>query len=163
MHTVTEKDLQILTELTQNARMTNKELSERVGLSQSGCLERVRRLEERGVLLGAHASVAPEAVGVGVQAIVAVRLRRHTRKAVSAFRGYVLSLPEVNAFFHVTGEFDFLVYVAAADMNDLRDFGLDSLTTHAEVEQIQTSLIFEAVHRAGWPAIRPHAPTGPSS
>jgi len=146
--------MQILRELSKNARITNKALAEAVGLSQSGCLERVRRLEARGVLRGAHADVAPEAVGVGVQAWVAVRLERHTRKAVSTFRAYALSLPEVNAVFHVTGDFDFFVLVAARDMNHLRDFGLDSLTTRPEVHHIQTSLIFEAQQRAGWPALR---------
>jgi len=151
---LTEKDLRILRELTHNARVTNKDLAERVGLSPSGCLERVRRLEEREVLLGSHAVIAPEAVGVGVQALIAVRLQRHTRKAVSTFRTYALTLPEVNAVFHVTGEFDFYVYVAARDMDHLRDFGLDSLTTRPEVARIQTSLMFEAVHRPGWPALR---------
>lgn len=154
MDNVTPKDLRILAELTNDARITNKQLAERVGLSQSGCLDRVRRLQDRGVLLGAHATVAPEAVGVGVQALMAVRLRRHTRKAVTEFRAYVLELPEVTAIFHVTGEFDFFVHVAARDMAHLRDFGLDALTTRSEVEQIQTSLMFEAVRRPGWPALR---------
>ena len=154
MNGITSKDMQILAHLTQNARITNKELAERVGLSASGCLERVRRLEARGVLRGSHAVVAPEAVGVGVQALVAVRLERHTRKAVAAFQAYALTLPEVNGVFHVTGEFDFYVYVAARDMNHLRDFGLDSLTTRPEVAVIHTSLMFEAVHRPGWPTLR---------
>jgi DNA-binding Lrp family transcriptional regulator len=154
LNSVTPKDMQILQILAHNARTTNKALAERVGLSASGCLERVRRLEERGVLLGSHAVVAPEAVGVGVQALVAVRLQRHTRKAVSAFRAYALTLPEVNSVFHVTGEFDFYVYVAARDMNHLRDFGLDSLTTRPEVAVIHTSLMFEAVNRPGWPSLR---------
>lgn len=154
MDAVSEKDMQILAQLAHNARVTNKALAQSVGLSQSGCLERVRRLEERGVLKGAHAEVSPEAVGVGVQAWVAVQLERHTRKAVSTFRAYALTLPEVNAVFHVTGEFDFYVLVAARDMNHLRDFGLDSLTTRPEVHQIQTSLIFEAQHRPGWPSLR---------
>jgi len=80
---LSDKDLQILRELSHNARSTNKNLAEKVGLSQSGCLERVRRLEERGVLLGAYAAIAPEAVDVGVQALIAVRLKRHTRRAVA--------------------------------------------------------------------------------
>lgn len=151
---LSDKDLQILRELSHNARITNKDLAKKVGLSQSGCLERVRRLEERGVLLGAYAAIAPEAVDVGVQALIAVRLKRHTRRAVATFRSYTLTLPEVSAVFHVTGDYDFYVHVAARDMNHLRDFGLDSLTTRAEVARIQTSLMFEAVSRPGWPVLR---------
>lgn len=157
MSDLSPKDLRILKVLTNNARITNKALAEQVGLSQSGCLERVRRLEERGVLLGASAQVAPEAVGVGVQALIGVRLQRHTRKAVARFREYALSLPEVNALFHVTGAFDFYVHVAARDMEHLRDFGLDSLTTRPEVQQIQTALMFEAMTRPGWPRLREQA------
>ncbi len=155
MDTMTPQDMRILTLLVQNARITNKALAQSVGLSQSGCLDRVRRLEDRGAIAGYHAHVPPEAVGVGIQALVGVRLRRHTRRAVSRFRSYVVELPEVVSLFHVTGEFDFYVEVAARDMDHLRDFGLDSLTTRPEVQQIQTSLMFEAVRRPGWPGIRP--------
>ena len=154
MEHLAPQDIQILRGLVKNARITNKALAESVGLSQSGCLERVRRLEERGVLKGYHAEVPPEAIGVGIQAMVGVRLRRHTRRVVARFRSYVLELPEVVSLFHVTGEFDFFVEVAARDMEHLRDFGLDALTTRPEVQQIQTSLMFEAIRRPGWPGIR---------
>ena len=72
-------------------------------------------------------------------------------------RSDTLTLPEVSAVFHVTGDYDFYVHVAARDMNHLRDFGLNSLTTQAEVARIQTSLMFEAVSRPGWPVLRAHA------
>ena len=148
------KDMRIVGELVKDARVTNKALAERVGLSQSGCLERVRRLEQRGVLLGAHALVAPEAAGVGLQALVGVRLRRHTRRTVESFRAHALSLSEVNALYHVTGDFDFFLHVAARDVGHLRDFGLDALTTRPEVQNIQTAIMFESVQRAGWPSTR---------
>ena len=155
MDGLTPQDMRILQELVKNARVTNKALAAAVGLSQSGCLERVRRLEARGVLAGYHAEIPPDAVGVGIQALVGVRLRRHTRRVVARFRSYVIELPEVVSLFHVTGEFDFFVEVAARDMDHLRDFGLDALTTRPEVQQIQTSLMFEAIRRPGWPGIRP--------
>lgn len=149
-----EQDVRILSELSHDARVSNVELARRVGLSPSGCLDRVRRLESRGVLTGSHAEIAPAAVGVGLQALVAVKLKRHTRKAVGAFRAHALGLEEVVSVFHVTGEFDFYVHVAARDMEHLRDFGLDALTTRPEVQHIRTSLMFEAVTRPGWPGLR---------
>lgn len=154
MRDLSEHDMRILTELSNNARITNKALAGRVGISQSGCLERVRRLTRQGVLLGTHAEVAPEAVGVGVQALVGVRLKRHTRKAVASFRLYALTLPEVTAVYHVSGEYDFFIHVATRDVDELRDFALDSLTTRPEVQSIQTSIMFDAVRRPGWPALR---------
>ena len=75
-------DRAILALLAKNARTTNKELAASIGLSQSACLERVRRLEERGALRGAHADVDPAAFGIGLQAFVSVQLKRHTRTAV---------------------------------------------------------------------------------
>lgn len=160
MEPLQPQDIQIIKILMKNARITNKALSERVGLSQSGCLERVRRLEERGVIRGYHAEIPPQAAGVGIQALVGVRLRRHTRRVVARFRSYALALPEVVSLFHVTGDFDFFVVVAARDMDHLRDFGLDSLTTRPEVLQIRTSLMFEAIRRPGWPGIRPDPEDG---
>ncbi|NNF26142.1 MAG: Lrp/AsnC family transcriptional regulator [Gemmatimonadetes bacterium] len=162
MDSLPPQDMRILQALVQNARITNKALAQSVGLSQSGCLERVRKLEARGVLAGYHAEIPPEAVGVGIQALVGVRLRRHTRRVVARFRSYVIELPEVVSLFHVTGEFDFFVEGAARDMDHLRDFGLDALTTRPEVQQIQTSLMFEAIRRPGWPGVRPEAPVDPA-
>lgn len=146
--------MHILSCLTNNARITNKELAERVGLSASGCLERVRRLEERGVLKGSTVLVDPAAVGVGAQALIAVRLKQHTRKAVASFRGFASTLPEVTTTYHVTGDFDFFMHVAARDMDHLRDFCLDAITTRPEVASIETSVAFDVDARPGWPSLR---------
>ena len=75
MAAVDRIDRRILALLANDARITNKELAGAVGLSQSACLERVRRLWDRGVLEGAHAAVDPAAFGIGLQAFVAVQVR----------------------------------------------------------------------------------------
>ena len=89
------------------------------------------------------ADVDPSAMGVGIEAMIAVRLRRHSRDLVDSFRAYVIELPEVRSVFHVTGGDDFLVHVAARDSDHLRDLALDSFTTRHEVDHIQTRLIFK--------------------
>ena len=71
-------DREILTALQKNARLSNKELAARMKVAQSTCLERVRRLRDDGILRGFHAEVDAKAVGVGLQAMIAVRLRRHS-------------------------------------------------------------------------------------
>jgi DNA-binding Lrp family transcriptional regulator len=78
-------DHEILNHFQNNARMTNKELAAAVGLAPSSCLTRVQRLRAEGVLGEAHAWVAPEAMGIGLQALVAVRLHQHSRKDVKDF------------------------------------------------------------------------------
>lgn len=137
-------DFDILERLQNNARLSNKELAAAVGLAPSSCLERVRRLEREGVLRGSHAEVDPQAVGIGLQAMIQVRLEHHSRREVEGFRNHVLSLEAVLAFYHLTGAFDFMVLVAVQDADALRDLALDAFTTRKEVAQIQTSLVFES-------------------
>ena len=143
-------DREIVAALQQNARLTNKELAARVGLAESSCLERVRRLVNTGVLRGFHAEVDLKALGVGLQALVAVRLSRHTSSAVEAFRRSMLALPEATALFHVAGATDFLVHVAVRDSDALRDLVMGAFTSRPEVAHVETSLIYEHVRNAGF-------------
>ncbi len=135
-------DFAIVRELRKNARLPNKNLAERVGVAPSTALERVRRLRERGAITGYHAEIAPAAVGIGLQAMISVRLARHSRGDLDAFHAYLLTLRGVLAFYHVAGANDFLLHVAVADSGQLRDFALDAFTTRPEVAHIETSLIF---------------------
>ena len=135
----------ILRALQNNARLSNKELANRVGLAPSSCLERVRRLQQRGVLTGYRAVVDPKALGVGLQAFVAVRLSQHSREVVESFRSHLLSLEEVVSVYHTGGENDFLVHVAVRDADHLRDLALDALTTRQEVARLNTALVYEQV------------------
>ncbi len=144
-------DRAILDRLAHDARMTNKELSEQVGLSQSACLERVRRLQARDLLRGAHAEVDPAAFGIGVQALVTVQLKRHTRAAVGRFERSVLELPQVVALYHLTGRMDYLAHAVAQDMEHLRDFTLDAITSLPDVARVETSLLFREFRKHGWP------------
>src|SRR3990167_5781309 len=81
-------DRSIVAMLAEDSRITNQELARRVGLAPSTSLERVRRLRESGVILGVHAEVDPAALGVGVEALVSVRMRQHTRELVEGFQAY---------------------------------------------------------------------------
>jgi len=144
---VDRTDARILAELQKNARLSNKELAARVDLAPSSCLERVRRLQQDGVLRGFHAEVDPAALGIRLQALIAVRLTRHSRDLVQKFRSHIDPLPEVVAVFHVAGENDFLLQVAVRDVDHLRNFALDALTGLTEVAHLETSLVFEHVPR----------------
>jgi DNA-binding Lrp family transcriptional regulator len=136
-------DVAILASLKKNARISNKDLAETVGLAPSTCLERVRRLVDMGAVHGFHADVDLGLLGFGLQAMIAVRLQRHSRELVTSFRDYVLGLAEVQAIYHVAGADDYLVHVAVHDADHLRDLALDAFTTRREVAHIETRLIFE--------------------
>jgi len=145
-------DFVLLQQLRTNARLPNKTLAERAGIAPSTALERVRRLHVAGVIKGYHAEVAPGAVGIGLQAMICVRLERHSRKEVAAFNVHLQTRREVLAFYHVAGADDFLVHVAVHDSDHLRDFVLDAFTTRPEVSRIETSLIFSFTRNPGLPA-----------
>ena len=136
-------DRAIVALLQKDARLTNKELAARVGIAQSTCSERVRRLERTGVFEGFHAEIEPRMLGVGLQAMIAVRLQRHERTQVDRFRRYAESLPEVVAFYHMAGDDDFLVHVVVRDSDHLRDIAMGAFTAQPEVTHIETSIIFE--------------------
>jgi DNA-binding Lrp family transcriptional regulator len=141
-------DLAIVAAMQRNARISNKRLAEKVGLAPSTCLERVRRLVSIGVLRGFHADVDLGFLGLGLQALIGVRMSEHSRELVDSFRGYVSTLPDVLAIYHVAGADDFLVHVAVRDADHLRDLALDAFTTRPEVDRIETRLIFE--HMTRW-------------
>jgi DNA-binding Lrp family transcriptional regulator len=150
-------DFALLRLLRKNARIPNKDLAERVGIAPSTALERVRRLREAGVLLGYHAEIAPKAVGIGLQAMVAVRLARHSRPQVEAFHQHLIALPEVLNLYHVAGADDFLVHVGVRDSDHLRDFAMAALTSREEVAHIQTNLIFAFQRAPDLPIYAPAA------
>lgn len=136
-------DFALIRLLRKNARMPNKDLAEAVGIAPSTALERVRRLRNEHAILGYHAEVAPSAVGIALQAMVAVRLARHSRALVESFHDHLMALPEVLSFYHLAGADDFLVHVGVRDSDHLRDFALSAFTERKEVAHIETRLIFE--------------------
>ncbi len=138
-------DLALVRLLQRDARQTNKDLAEAVGIAQSTCLERVRALRAQGVIRGWHADVDLDAIGRPLRAIVSVRMRPKTTVSVRAFQQEMLAAPEVLAVWTVTGTDDFLVEVATRDVAHLRDFVFDHVTVRDEVVDARTSLVYDQV------------------
>src|SRR5881227_1692261 len=151
-----EVDTAILGLLATDARMTNQRLAEEVGIAPSTALTRLRSLRERGVIRGFHVEVDLAALGRPLQALIAVRLAVHARDQIDDFTDAVRRLPGVLMVFHLTGVTDYLVWVAAADAQDLREFVVDHLATHPSVSHAETSLIYEQRRGPGiWGAADP--------
>ena len=129
-------DIAILEALVDVARLANNRLAERLGIAPSTCLARVRALRRSGVLKGFHADVDLAALGRPLQAMIAVRLTVHHREQIEGFTRAVRELPGVLSVFHVAGVNDYLVWVAAADAQDLREFVVDHLATHPSLSLI---------------------------
>jgi DNA-binding Lrp family transcriptional regulator len=144
-------DQVIVRELARDARLPNNELAARAGIAPSTCLGRVRSLRERGVIRGYHADIDPTAVGRPLQAMIAVRLQSNARGHFRVFVSVVTAMPEVLNVFFLAGKDDFLLHVAAASTQGLRDF-VEVLSANADVAYTETSLIFEHV-RANAPVL----------
>jgi DNA-binding Lrp family transcriptional regulator len=136
-------DRAIVALLQKEARLSNKEIASRVGIAQSTCSERVRRLERTGVFRGFHANVDLRLLGAGLQAMIAVRLQRHEASQVARFRDLAERIPEVVSLYHMAGTEDFLVHVVARDSDHLRDIAMGAFSAQPEVTHIETSIIFE--------------------
>lgn len=135
-------DRRIVQELLADARITNAQLAEKVGVAPSTALLRTRQLTERGVISGYHAELNLAAIGRSVQALISVQLKGHNREEIDRFTSRVPALPEVVATFHVSGSVDYLIHLAVPDTESLRDWVLDYLTTDPVVGHTETTLVF---------------------
>lgn len=140
-----EIDRRIVHVLAQDARIANNALADQVGIAPSTCLGRVRSLNERGVIRGYHAEIDPAALGQPLQAMIAVRLQSSARGQMRDFAAEVITLPGVLNIYFLAGADDFLIHVAAASTEDLRDFVVENLGGNAAVAATETNLIFEHV------------------
>lgn len=138
-------DYRILTEIQADGRITNQALADRVGLSPSPCLRRVRMLEEQGVIRGYVGLVDPDAVGLPVTAFVRVRLDRQDDKHLVAFEEAIVSFPEVMECYLMTGESDYQLRVVFPSLAGFEDFLRYRLTPIPGISQVTTSLALRPV------------------
>lgn len=136
-------DWHILGILQNDARISNRALADAVGLSASACLARVRALRARGVIRGFSADIDYSLIGRPLQALIAIKLASHARGVLDRFVDDLRALPDTIGVFHLSGAEDYLLHVAVANPETLRDFVLDRLTMRSEVAQVQTSLVFQ--------------------
>jgi DNA-binding Lrp family transcriptional regulator len=137
-------------ELAADARIPNNKLADRVGVAPSTCSMRLARLHELGAIRGFHADLSPEALGLALEALVAVRLQATARARIGEFSEKLAMLPGVLNVYFLAGSVDFLIHVAAATTDELRDFVATHLSASKEFASTETSLIFEHL-RGGHP------------
>lgn len=138
-------DRQIIDTLVADARITNRDLADAVGIAPSTALMRTRALMERGAIEGFEAKLNLSSIGRSVQALIAVRLRAHNRDEIDSFTARVPLLPEVLSTFHTSGSVDYLLHIAVRDTDALRDWVLDNLTTDPVVGHTETTLVFKHI------------------
>jgi DNA-binding Lrp family transcriptional regulator len=137
-------DRKILAELQADGRMTNVELSRRVGISAPPCLRRVRTLEETGLIRGYHAKVDARALGFEVGVFAMVGLVKQAEADLVAFETLARSWPLVRECHMLNGEIDFLLKCVAPDLSTFQSFLTGHLTAAPNVASVKTSLVIRA-------------------
>ncbi|WP_020402643.1 Lrp/AsnC family transcriptional regulator [Gracilimonas tropica] len=138
-------DRKIIQILQEDGRIANKELAERIGLTTTPTLERVRRLEREGVIEGYSARINKEAVSRGFSAFVKVTLKVHQLNLMEEFTSAIQKIPEILACYHTTGDGDFLLHVVAKDTKDYEQLMRNKLTTLPDVERLYTSIVLNTI------------------
>lgn len=141
-------DRRILAELQRDGRLTNQELADRVSLSPSPCLRRVRRLEDEGYIRRYVALVDADKVGFGLVAYVTIRLNKHSGSShapMSDFARDVQAWPEVVACYAMTGDMDYLLRIQVQDLAHFSRFAMDTLMQHASVIDMRSSFALQKI------------------
>jgi Lrp/AsnC family leucine-responsive transcriptional regulator len=138
-------DAILLSELQNNNRLTAEVLAHRVGLSSTACQRRIRRLRETGVIEADVAILNPKAVGQTLMMLVAVTLERDRTDIIDRFKQAIRRQPEIVQAFYVTGESDFVLLVAARDMDDYDQFTRRFFQDHADIKSFKTAVVMDRV------------------
>ena len=138
-------DARILVELQRNGRLTITELAERVGLSPSPCLRRVKLLEERGAIAGYVAVVDQNVVGLEVNVFASIRLERQREEELERFNAAISQWPEVMECYLMTGTRDYLMRIVVGSLGDYERFIKDKLSRLEGVASIESSFALSRV------------------
>ncbi len=138
-------DLRILAALRENARTTNVEIAEKVGLSEAPCSRRIKRLEAEGVIKGYSARFDPEAIGVGFVAYVTLVLDYLTASTAEEFVEKMGEIPEIVSCYIVSGGYDAILHVCAADSAAYSDIVFDRLRRIPGVKDVRSSFVMRTI------------------
>lgn len=140
-------DRNIIRTLQQNGRLSNQELADKVGLSPSPCLRRIRNLEKSGVLTGYTALIDQDKYGLPLTVFVHIRLERHSDESIKEFEAGIGRLDQIMECYLMTGRSDYLLHVLAKDLKDYEIFVRDKISTIPGIAGIDSSFVFGQVKK----------------
>lgn len=150
-------DLRILRALSRNARATNVEIAQQVGLSEAPCSRRIRRLERDGIIRGYGVRLDQEAVGVGISAFITLTLDMVSAQSAEHFAEVVMASPHVLACYIVSGSDYALLQVAAADIDSYSRFVLDRLRPIPGVKDLRSNFVMRVLKESDGLPVLPQA------
>ena len=136
-----QTDRKILEILQANAKITNAQLSKEIGLSPAPTLERVKKLENGGIIQSYHARLNPQAIGLGVQTFITVSLKGHKKEHIDSFMRQVDSIPEIIEVHHITGQGDFILKVISPDIISYQKLLVEQINEIPEIDNTSTTVV----------------------
>ena len=144
-HKFDKIDLRILRILQVNSKITNLDLSKKIGLSPAPTLERVKKLESSGIIQSYHALVDTQAIGLSVKTFCLVSLAWQKENALNAFLEKIKKIPEIVECYIITGEADFLIKIICKDIPNYEKLLFKTLTQIEEIERLKTLMTLSTV------------------
>lgn len=141
---IDEIDSRILRELQADAAQSQRELAEKVGLSQNACWRRIRLMQERGIILGHTVRLDAEALGYGLVVFAMIRTRSHSAEWLKRFRAHVSSIPAIVDFYRIGGDYDYMLKIVTRDMKSY-DHVYQRLIEKLELETVTSYFAMEAI------------------
>jgi Lrp/AsnC family leucine-responsive transcriptional regulator len=141
-------DRRIIAMLQADGRLTNVELADRVGLSPSPCLRRVKRLESEGYIEGYRAMLQRGRIGLGLTVFVGVKIEGHANDRAEAFQDAIITMPEIIACHLVAGEFDYLLEVVVPDLEHYQDYLVNKLLNLSIVREVRSNIAIQTLKAA---------------
>lgn len=141
-------DLKILEILQEKGKITNIQLSQEIGLSAAPTLERVKKLEQSGIIQSYHAKIDRSKIGLGFTALIHVSLTRQKDNAIRNFITQINKIPEITECLQVTGNFDYQLRVVVKDIPAFEKLVGEKLSRIEEIGQMQTMVVLSEIKNA---------------
>lgn len=135
------KDIQILSLLLNNARLSNKEIAAKIEIAQSSTHDRIKKLTKKGYLKGAFAQIDRKKLGLNIEVMLAIKLNKQHRSNIADFIEKASQLQGVIQLFHMAGNYDFILHIGIRNSDELRSFILDRLSTLDYIQSTETTMV----------------------
>lgn len=136
-------DRQILHLLQHDARLTNKEIADKLGKTVTPVYERVKRLEQEGIIHRYVAVVDKKKIGKGLVVFTNIQLKQHTQQMLRSFDKFIVQFPEVMECYHMAGMYDYLLKIIVKDMEEYQDFILNKLSGMDNIGTVQSNFVMQ--------------------
>ncbi|MFT5833696.1 MAG: Lrp/AsnC family leucine-responsive transcriptional regulator [Cognaticolwellia sp.] len=148
MHKLDKTDIQILSFLQQDSKLTNKEIAAQLNLTTTPVYERIKRMERENIIEKYVALINPDKVGLQLTAFCDISLKEHSREFIEKFELEISAFSEVSECYHIAGMFDYLLKVFVTDMSAYQNFIINKLATLENIAKVKSSFVMTTVKRS---------------